>query len=207
LPISNLKTQTSTLENLVVALHSIVQPLDLAELFRKPQPLEVELGCGDASFLAEYAHRHPERNFIGVERLLGRVRKLDRKGRRAGLANLRGVQIESSYFLRYLLPPRSASVLHIYFPDPWPKKKHRKHRLINEAFPQLARAALAPGGVVYLRTDDADYFAQMTGVFGASVTFQKIETPAELSGLPTDFEREFGARGIRTLRTAYQAPV
>ena len=77
----------------------------------------------------------PDRNFIGVERLLGRIRKLDRKGRRAGLTNLRGVQIESSYFLQYLLPPRSASVLHIYFPDPWPKKKHRKYRLINESFP------------------------------------------------------------------------
>ncbi|MEI9864135.1 MAG: hypothetical protein WDN00_06205 [Limisphaerales bacterium] len=84
--------------------------------FQKPQPLEVELGCGDASFLAEYARRNLERNFIGVERLLGRMQKLDRKGRRAGLTNLRGVRIESAYFLQYLLPPNSASALHIYFP-------------------------------------------------------------------------------------------
>ena len=127
-------------------LHSIVKPLDLAELFPKPQPLEIELGCGDASFLVEYARRHPDRNFIGVERLLGRLRKLDRKGRRAALTNLRGVQIESSYFLQYLLPPRSASALHVYFPDPWPKKRHRKNRLINESFrnwpaPRSLRAA------------------------------------------------------------------
>jgi len=207
LPISDLKTPTRAPENLVVELHSIVEPLDLAELFPKTQPLEIELGCGDASFLAEYAHRHPERNFIGVERLLGRLRKLDRKGRRAGLMNLRGVQIESSYFLRHLLPPRSASVLHIYFPDPWPKKKHRKNRLVNEAFPSLARAALAPGGVVYLRTDDPDYFAQMTAVFGASAAFQKKETPTELLELPTDFERVFRARGIKTLHAAYPARV
>jgi len=191
--------------NLVVQLASIVEPLDLEKLFPGPQPLEVELGCGDASFLVEYAARHPDRNFIGVERLLGRLRKLDRKGRRAGLANLRGVQIESSYFLQYLLPPHSAIALHIYFPDPWPKKKHRKNRLINETFPALARAALQPGGVIYFRTDDRDYFGQMTEVFGATGEFGKVEAPVELSALTTDFEREFQAHGIQTLRAAYQA--
>ena len=79
------------------------------------------------------------------------------------MTNLRGVRIESAYFLEYLLPPRSAVALHIYFPDPWPKRKHRRHRLINERFPALARQALAPGGTVYLRTDDEDYFEQMAG--------------------------------------------
>jgi tRNA (guanine-N7-)-methyltransferase len=191
--------------DLLVELESILEPLDPAAIFPATQLLEIELGCGDASFLVEYARRHPERNFIGVERLLGRLRKLDRKGRRAALTNLRGVQIESSYFLKHLLPSRSASGLHIYFPDPWPKKRHRKNRLINETFPQLAGAALAPGGVIYLRTDDEDYFAQMTDVFGASGEFQRIETPPELAELLTDFEREFRARGIQTLRAAYQA--
>ena len=190
--------------HLIVELPSIVERLDLARIFPKPQPLEVELGCGDASFLVEYAKRHPERNFIGVERLLGRLRKLDRQGRRTGLANLRGVRIESSYFLEYLLPPGSASALHIYFPDPWPKKRHHKNRLVDERFRKIARAALAPDGVVYLRTDDRDYFGQMTGVFGAVAAFQKIETPAALAELPTDFEREFSLRGIKTLRVAYQ---
>src|ERR1035438_2048231 len=190
--------------NLIVELRSIVERLNLAELFPKPQPLEVELGCGDASFLAEYARLNPDRNFFGIERLLGRIQKLDRKGRRAGLANLRGVRIESSYFLKYLLPPHAATALHIYFPDPWPKKKHRRHRLINENFPALARAALAPDGVVYLRTDDTDYFAQMTEVFGVSKEFSKVETPAELAEVLTDFERDFNARDIPTLRAAYQ---
>ena len=190
--------------NLVVELHSIVERLDLAGIFPKPQPLEVELGCGDASFLVELARQNPERNFIGVERLLGRISKLDRKGRRAGLVNLRGVRIESSYFLQFLLPSQSASALHVYFPDPWPKKRHRKNRLINENFPALARNALARGGMVYLRTDDADYFAQMTEVFGADKNFEKIETPIALAELLTDFEKEFQARGIKTLRAAYQ---
>src|ERR1022692_4021594 len=106
---------SSTPPDLIVELRSVVERLDLAALFPRPQPLEVELGCGDASFLVEYARRNPGKNFIGVERLLGRIQKLDRKGRRAGLANLRGVRIESSYFLQHLLPPGSAETLHIYF--------------------------------------------------------------------------------------------
>jgi tRNA (guanine-N7-)-methyltransferase len=199
-----LQNRMANPNQLVVQLSSIVERLDLAALFHAPQPLEVELGCGDASFLVEYARRHPERNFIGVERLLGRISKLDRKGRRVGLANLRGVRIESSYFLQHLLPQHSAGALHIYFPDPWPKKKHRRHRLINEDFPALARAGLVPRGAVYLRTDDADYFQRMTEVFAASGDFQGIETPAELAKLPTDFERDFNAEGIQTLRAAYR---
>ena len=193
------------MENLVFQLRSIVEPLDLAELFPKTQPLEVELGCGDASFLVEYARRNPAKNFIGVERLLGRLQKLDRKGRRAGLKNLRGVRIESAYFLQYLLPPGAAAALHIYFPDPWPKKKHRRHRLINELFPAPVRGALAPGGRIFLRTDDADYFAQMNDVFGAAKEFEKIGTPADLAEITTDFERDFNAQGIPTLHAAYQA--
>ena len=192
------------MDNLIYQLPTILEPLRLAELFPHAQPLEVELGCGDASFLVEYARQHPKTNFIGVERLLGRLQKLDRKGRRAGLANTRGVRIESAYFLQYLLPTNSTTALHIYFPDPWPKKKHQRHRLINEQFPTLARTVLAPGGHVYLRTDDADYFTQMNEVFAAAKEFAKVETPASLTEMTTDFERDFNAQGIPTLRAAYQ---
>jgi tRNA (guanine-N7-)-methyltransferase len=189
---------------LIYELPSILERLDLAQIFPRAQPLEIELGSGDGSFLAEYAQRHPERNFIGVERLLGRLRKLDRKGRRAGLTNLRGIRIESSYFLEYLVPAHSVSALHVYFPDPWPKRKHRRNRLINERFPTLAQQALVPGGIVYLRTDDRDYFEQMTEVFGASPAFRAVETQPELVKLLTDFEKEFQARGIETRRVAYR---
>ena len=197
-------TRDTDSPSLIYELPSIVERLDLDKLFPKTQPLEVELGSGDASFLVEYAQRHPDRNFIGVERLLGRLRKLDRKGRRAGLTNLRGVRIESGYFLEYLLPPGAADALHVYFPDPWPKKKHHKHRFINERFPQLARTTLAPGGCVYLRTDDAEYFEQMVTVFAASPAFRLVETPEELAATLTDFEKDFLARGITTRRAAYQ---
>lgn len=198
-------SQTIDLTNLVYEFKSIVEPMDLGELFPVAQPLEVELGCGDASFLAEYARRHPVTNFLGVERLLGRIKKLDRKGRLAGLTNLRGVRIESAYFLQYLLPAQCAVAVHIYFPDPWPKKKHHRHRLINAAFPALARRVLQPGGVVYVRTDDQDYFTQMTEVFGAATEFEAVATPAELAGVLTDFERDFQAQGIPTLAAAYRS--
>ncbi len=190
--------------SLIYDLPSILERIDLAELFSRRQPLEVELGCGDGSFLVNYAKRHPERNFIGVERLLGRLRKLDRKGRRAGLTNLRGVRIESAYFLEYLLPAHAVVALHIYFPDPWPKRKHEKHRLINERFPEIARQALAPGGLVYLRTDDQNYFEQIRRVFAADPGFRAVETSPELSELLTDFEDDFQKRGVQTLRTAYR---
>src|SRR5207245_5424610 len=188
----------------IYSLPSIVERIDLGALFPQEQPLEVELGSGDGSFMVEYARVHPEHNFIGVERLLGRIRKMDRKGRRAGLTNLRGVRIESSYFLEYLLPPHSAVALHIYFPDPWPKRKHRRHRLINERFPVVAHKALRPGGVVYLRTDDESYFEQMLAVFTANPLFQAAETRAELNAMLTDFEKDFQTRGIPTLRAAYR---
>ena len=190
--------------SLIFQITSIVNRIELPSLFPSAQPLEVELGSGDGSFLVNYARRHPGHNFLGVERLLGRLRKLDRKARRAGLMNLRGLRIESAYFLEYLLPAQSASALHIYFPDPWPKRKHRKNRLINARFTELAHQALGPGGVVYLRTDDEDYFKQMVEAFSANVAFDLTETPDELSAVVTDFERNFQARGVATLRAAYK---
>ena len=89
-------------------------------------------------------------------------------------------------------------------PDPWPKRKHRRNRLVNGPFTGIAQQALAPGGLVFLRTDDADYFAQMVSVFAADVAFKPVETPGELSAVLTDFEQSFLARGIATQRAAYQ---
>ena len=180
------------------------EPLNLGKIFPAPRPLEVELGSGDGSFIVEYARANPACNFLAVERLLGRLRKIDRKGRRAGLLNLRALRIEAGYFLEYLLPTTSTQALHIYFPDPWPKRKHRKNRLINDQFPALARRVLLPDGIVYLRTDDADYFQQMLSVFAAAPDFAKVEMPGTLAAFVTDFERNFHARGVPTLSAAFR---
>jgi len=195
----------TAVQGLIYELPSILEPIELAKLFQEHQPLEIELGSGDGSFLVEYAQCHREQNFIGIERLLGRLRKLNRKGRLAGLTNLRGIRIESSYFLRYLLPAHSVRALHIYFPDPWPKRKHQRHRLINEEFPVLAHRALQVGGNVLLRTDDHDYFEQMLAVFGKSPLFGEVAIPQDVFNVLTDFERDFCSRGIETRRAAYQA--
>lgn len=191
-------------ESLLIRPASYVERLDIATSFPRVQPLEVELGAGDGSFLIAWASLYPERNFIGVERLLGRLKKIDKKGRRAGLTNVRGIRIEISYFTEYMLPRESVDAFHIYFPDPWPKLRHRRHRLINERFTEVLRAALKPDGVVYLRTDDLDYFGQMRTVFGASTHFTEVETPETLARVTTDFEREFNAQGIETNRAAYR---
>jgi tRNA (guanine-N7-)-methyltransferase len=183
---------------------SYVERLDWKALFPLAQPVEVELGSGDGSFLAKYATLHPERNFLGVERLLGRLRKLNKKGLRAGLNNLALLRLEASYVIEFMIPPDSIDVLHVYFPDPWPKRKHRKNRLISERFTDMAANALKVGGVVYLRTDDLDYFQQMTRVFGANARFEAMETPAELVEVVTDFERNFQLRGVATNRAAYR---
>src|SRR6185436_2084882 len=119
----------------------------------------------------DWAARNSTHNFVAIERLLGRFRKIDRKARRAGLTNLRGVRMEASYLVEYLVPPNSLSILHVYFPDPWPKRRHWRRRLINPRFVELAARALAPQGVVYLRTDDSAYFEQMESVFGQSSRF------------------------------------
>lgn len=183
---------------------SYIERLDVRALYARAQPLEVELGAGDGSFFVQWAALNPDVNFLGVERLLGRLRKIERKSRRLGLANARALRLEAGYFAEYLLPPSSIRAFHIYFPDPWPKRKHRANRLINEKFSEVLRAALQPDGIVYLRTDDADYFAQMTDVFGANKNFAPVPTPERLAAVLTDFERGFNAEGIPTNRAAYR---
>jgi len=189
---------------LVYALPSILEPLSFQAVFCNSRPAELELGSGDGTFIVDWAARNTTRNMLAVERLLGRLRKIDRKGRRQGLANLRVLRIEAAYLMEYLVPEGSIADVHVYFADPWPKRRHWRRRLINERFATLAARALAPGGLVYLRTDDRDYFEQMRSVFGSTPAFSPSETPAELAAVLTDFERDFLARGIETRRAAYK---
>jgi tRNA (guanine-N7-)-methyltransferase len=182
----------------------ILSRIDFTSCFPSNQPVELELGAGDGSFLLRYSALHPERNFLGVERLLGRLRKIDRKGRRLGLTNLRALRLEAAYVLEWMIQPASLSALHVYFPDPWPKRRHWRRRLINERFTCLAARALQPGGRFYVRTDDASYFEQMLEVGNAQPLFQKVEEPTELLGVITDFEADFNRDGIATRHAAWE---
>ncbi len=173
-------------------------------MFGNANPVELELGAGDGSFIARHAAEHPERNFLAIERLLGRLRKIDRKACAQGITNLRGMRIEAGYLMERMLAPGSLSAIHVYFPDPWPKRRHWKHRLIQPAFAAHARAALADGGVMYLRTDHSGYFEQMLDVFTKAPGFEPVAAPPALLANQTDFEREFNARGIPTLVATYR---
>lgn len=191
-------------ESLIHPITSAIEPIDLAKLFPAEQPLEFEIGSGDGSFTLQYALARPGTNIVALERLLGRITKLDRKGHRAGLKNLRLLRAEAAYVLEYLLPPGTLDAIHVYFPDPWPKKRHHKNRLISEPFPPLAERLLKAEGVVYLRTDNVEYFEQMLEVFDRAVGFERTETPEPLKALVTDFEQQFNANGIPTNYAAYQ---
>ncbi len=192
--------------SLIYELETIQEPVVWENLFphRPDFPIEVELGSGDGTFLMDYAQSNPDINVVGVERLMGRVTKTDRKSRRRGILNLRMVRLEAAYWTRYMIPPESVSAFHIYFPDPWPKRKHHKRRLISPGFPEILRPAAKLGGKIYLRTDHRDYFQQMEEVMNDAEGFERSVTPDVISEILTDFERDFLAQGIDTCRACYQ---
>ena len=175
---------------------SYFEPLQIDLAFARPAPLEVDIGCGEGSFLVAMAARFPERNFLGIERLLGRIRKTCRRTAARNLENVRVLRLESSYTVQHLLPPGSVSVFHVMFPDPWPKRKHHRRRLIADPFLDTIHAALCEMGELRLTTDDADYFAHMKRVCLARTDFEPVPWPDDPAYPQTDFERGFRARGL-----------
>ena len=130
------------------------------EIFETNRPLEIDLGCGDGSFLVAMASHYPERNFLGVERLLGRVRKVIRKAEKNSLLNLKVLRLELSYTIEWLLPDDCANRMHLLFPDPWPKKKHHKRRMVNKSFCESLVRILKEDGEFLFKTDHPDYFEE-----------------------------------------------
>ena len=112
----------------------------VTEIFGNGQEYEVDLGCGDGGFLLAVAQQHPDRLYLGVERLLGRLRKVCSRGDRLGLQNVRALRAEGLYFLEWMVEPGSIRRLHYLFPDPWPKEKHHK-KLCRRCIVHWHRAA------------------------------------------------------------------
>lgn len=193
----------SEVREALLPITNLIDPLDWTLVFPKQAPIELDLGCGDGGFLVEYALLHPEHNFLGVERLMGRINKIIRKRERLGLENIKVSRIESAYFLKYLVKPGSLHAIHLYFPDPWPKRRHEKYRLVQADFVRSCRKSLSPEGAVYLRTDHPEYFEQMREAFAAEPALVPIQTPEELSSVQTDFEKQWLAQGLKTHYAAY----
>ena len=175
--------------------------LALEEIRRPGRPLEVDLGCGDGSFLVEMAKQFPERDFIGVERLLGRARKVCRKIARQGLTNARVLRLESRYVVEWLLPAASVTRLHLLCPDPWPKVRHHRRRLIQPEFLGAVRRALEPGGEFLFMTDHEDYFRWAGEKLAACGGFKPLPWDEDAFFYPkTDFQLQWEAEGKRMWR-------
>jgi len=177
--------------------------LEPGEIFDDGAPLEIDLGCGDGSFLVDLARALPEYRFLGVERLLGRARKVCRKAVRAGLGNLRVLRLESRYTVEWLLPPASVRRLHLLCPDPWPKARHHKRRIIQPEFLSALARVLEPGGEFLFKSDDADYFEWTLECLATCPDLEPVPWPEDAFFYPkTDFERQWLAEGriIQRLR-------
>ena len=178
---------------------SYFELLDLAAVFGRVAPLEVDLGCGDGTFLASLAAQFSDRNFLGIERLDGRVRRACAKAARANLPNVRFLKIECSYAVQNLLPPASVEVVHLLFPDPWPKQRHHRRRIVTPDFLASIHRALAADGRLRIVTDQADYFEAITHLLSAApFAVANEETPGKFP--LTTFEKHFIAAGTPIYR-------
>ena len=169
------------------------------DVFANDRPVELEIGSGKGTFLMAIAQNIPEHNFIGIEYASAYADFAADRLRRHQMENARIVKAEASWWIRCHVPDGSLTAMHIYFPDPWPKTRHHKRRLIQLQFFKEVTRVLIPGGKLRLVTDHADYFAHMNKVLGAQSDLQVVpfDSPIPVSGaiVGTNFERKYIAEG------------
>jgi tRNA (guanine-N7-)-methyltransferase len=159
-------------------------------------PLEVEIGMGGGHFLVEYARAHPSRAFVGIEKKRHRVVRALKKVETAGLGNVHVVMGNADGLLD-LLPPSSVSAFHIYFPDPWPKDRHRRRRFLRGEAVRLLIDRLRPGGRVLFATDMLDYFVQVKILFALHGAVWSASEPPEQTHLSV-YSKRFRDSGTPT---------
>lgn len=143
------------------------QALDFDALFGRTAPRFVEIGCGMGEATAAIAQAHPENDYLGIEVHLPGVGSLLKLIDQLELGNLRVLRHDAVEVLQSMIPLGSLAGIHIYFPDPWPKKRHHKRRLIQRPFVELLASRLEPGGYLHCATDWQDYAEQMLAVLTA----------------------------------------
>lgn len=172
----------------------------VSDIFPREAPLEVDIGCGEGAFLIAMATKYPERNFLGIERLLGRVRKVCSLAVHHKLENVRLLRIETAYAMRYVLPEGSITTAHVLFPDPWPKRHHQPRRIIQDGFMEAMHGLLVPNGELKVKTDDEPYFRWMEKVFARAKGYEQVDWADDSDYPQTNFERRFLAQGLPIYR-------
>lgn len=167
-------------------------------LFGNDRPLEVEVGSGKGGFLVGRAAQVPLHNFLGIEIDRGLQLYVASRLARRGLLHARVVHGDARRLLQVILRSESVCQLHIYCPDPWWKRRHRKRRLFDPSFVRACHRILVPGGKLHLASDVGEYFQVMTDLVRACTPLREI--PEEVTALmaeigPTNFERKGLAQG------------
>ncbi len=174
-------------------------PVDWSAVFGNGGPVEVEIGTGKGTFLLARAKARPEVNFLGIEYAGAYCSYSADRFQRHGLTNVRMLHTDAGLFFKRCVPDASLLRLHIYFPDPWPKRKHHRRRLIQPPFLARARRTLMIGGQLIIVTDHMGYFEQIRGALTTMTGMAPIAMPrmtdseGELVG--TNFERKYIAQG------------
>ncbi|HEY6930378.1 MAG TPA: tRNA (guanosine(46)-N7)-methyltransferase TrmB [Thermoanaerobaculia bacterium] len=163
--------------------------------FGRSAPLEVEIGSGKARFLIEAASREPSRDFLGLELSLAYYRICRDRVARARLPNVRVIRADGRRFVETSLAPASVSAFHIYFPDPWPKKRQRKRRLLDGHFLETLAKRLVPGGLVRIATDHPDYGSGIDPTLETVNGLERLDWDSFPSPPPTHYEIKYRAEG------------
>lgn len=180
------------------------------ELFGNANPVEIEVGTGKGLFLLNAATAHPGTNYLGIE--IVRKYQLYAATRYAirNLPNVKTACADAKLVLRDYVSAGSVAAVHVYFPDPWWKARHKKRRVFTPEFAADAARAIAVGGRLYLATDVEEYFGVMTGIVNAMPCFalrpeeEQLAAPRTEAGFATNFERKALATGGGVWRAVYE---
>jgi len=165
--------------------------LDFEGCYNAVRPVEVDVGCGKGGFLLARAAAFPETNFLGIDRMLRRIRKIDNKVQRRGLDNVKLLRVDASYAISHMIPESSVSVYYVFFPDPWPKKRHKSQRFFDALFLNALHRTLKPGGFIHAATDHIPFFEEIEALMENDCRFVRAETFVPLENERTEFERYY----------------
>ena len=167
---------------------------DPRRFFERGAPLEVEIGSGKARFLVAAARANPAHDFLGLERALSYYRICRERVVRSALGNVRVLRADGRLFLESL-PPCSARAFHVYFPDPWPKKKQIKRRFLDAVALELIASRLEPAGSLRVATDHAGYGRAIRSHLESVEALERLDWEALPPPPPTNYELKYAAEG------------